>query len=140
LIPHTNYILHIQVLAHTELELHHEHNLRKREMGLKELGKVNRSLLEEQSMVEIELVNEIALLTSKMHEQEDAHKKMIQSLEQQHNEAISNRERLHKSEILLKNAQMAKLQEEIRVLKGGAPAAAAPKKGGLLSFIPIQKQ
>jgi flagellar motility protein MotE (MotC chaperone) len=123
-----------QVLAHTELELHHEHNLLKREMGLKELGKVNRGLLEEQSAVEVKLLNEIALLTNRLKEQDESHSHEIERKTQQHKDALADWERIHKSEMLLKNAQIAKLQEHIRVLKGGTPSA----KTGLLSFIPSQ--
>ena len=91
-------------------------------------------------MVEVELLNELAVLTSKMKEQEEAHKKELLLLEQQHSAAMTNRERLHKSELLLKSSQVAKLQEEIQILKGGSPSSATQKKGGLMSFIPLQKQ
>lgn len=107
---------------------------------MKELGKINRELLEEQSLVEVQLLNEIAILTNRMREQEEAHKKELHAVEQQHSTAITNRERLHINEVKLKNSQIAKLQEEIRVLKGGSPDSASEKKGGLLSFIPLPKQ
>ena len=90
-------------------------------------------------MVEVELLNEIAVLTSKMKEQEEAHKRELLSLKQQHSAAMTNRERLHKNELLLKSSQVAKLQEEIRILKGESPSSATQKKGGLMSFIPLSK-
>ena len=134
-----------QVLAHTELELHHEHNLRKKEQNLKELGQVNRGLLEEQSLVELELLNEMALLTRRLAEQTEAHRREVEQLEEHHQKVLEHKDRMHRDELRLKAAQMAKLQEEIRCLKGLEPepaAVATPKTvvGGLLSFRPLAKQ
>lgn len=103
---------------------------------------MNRGLLEEQSFVELELLNEMALLTRRMAEQTEAHRREVEKLEEHHQKVLDERDRKHRDELRLKTVHMAKLQEEIRCLKGLAPEPAAPKKagGGLLSFMPLAKQ
>ena len=89
-------------------------------------------------MIEIELLNEIAQLTQKLKEKDEEHLRFVKDLEVKHKGALSDWERIHKAEIGMKNNQIAKLQEEIRILKGGSPASAPQqKKTGLMRLLPL---
>lgn len=97
------------VLAHNELEVHHEQNLKRRDEGLMQLKRANLGLLEAQSEVEKDLLNEIITLTEK-----------AKDMEQKHRAELGDWERLHKNEVAEKDFKIAQLREEIRLLKNGS--------------------
>lgn len=115
------------VLAHTELELHHEQNLKRKDEGLNQLKKTNFGLVEAQSEVEKDLLNEICELTNKM-----------KHMEQTHRQEIKDWDLAHQNEIAQKDYKIAKLEEEIRKLKFGGQSNSGPgmcSAGSLFSGI-----
>jgi len=94
------------VLAHNELEMHHEQNLRRRDDGLMQLKKANLGLVEAQSEVEKDLLNEIVTLTER-----------IKAMERRRQQDMDEWDDMHKNEIAQKEFKIAKLQEELRKLK-----------------------
>jgi hypothetical protein len=96
------------VLAHNELELHHEQNLRRRDEGLMQLKRANLSLVEAQSEVEKDLLNEIFELNHK-----------ISGLEEVHKRDVDEREEMHKYDLALKDQKIFRLQEELRRVRSG---------------------
>jgi hypothetical protein len=114
------------VLAHTELELHHESDMIRKDNFVSELKKVNISLLEEQSEIEKNLLNEIMTLTEQMKQAEAKHKG-----------ELDDWKRMHKNELNEKDFQIAKLREEIRRLKNADPnepvAVKKPVWSGILT-------
>lgn len=103
------------VLAHNELEAHHEQNLKRRDEGLMHLKRANLSLVEAQSEVERDLLNEIYELTQKMG-----------GLEAFHKRDIEEREELHRQEMDQKDQKIARLQEELRRVKYGKKQPRGP--------------
>jgi hypothetical protein len=103
------------VLAHNELELHHEQNLKRRDEGLMQLKRANLSLVEAQSEVEKDLLNEIFALNHKMSGLEEVHQRDVQE-----------REEMHKYELSLKDKRIHRLQEEIRKMRSNAKKQAPP--------------
>jgi cyanophycinase-like exopeptidase len=103
------------VLAHNELELNHEENIKRRDVGLLQLRKANFSLVEAQSEVEKDLLNEIYGLTQK-----------IKGLEAVHMKDIEEREEMHRKELSSKDHKIAKLQEEIRRIRNGKKQSKTP--------------
>jgi hypothetical protein len=95
------------ILAQNELEMYHRQSMKSREKGLMQLKKANLSLQEEQSKVEMDLLNEICELTQKIKEVEALHEKELEE-----------RELSHQSEIAMKDLMISCLQEELRKAKG----------------------
>lgn len=112
------------VLAHTELERHHEFNLRRKDHGLSQLKKENLNLLESQSEMEKELLNEIIKVTEQLKE-----------TEQKHREELADLDRRHRNETTEKDFQIAKLKEEIRRLRHNN----SPLGPGIFSFTMLKK-
>jgi hypothetical protein len=108
------------VLAHNELELHHEQNLRRREEGLMQLKRANLSLVEAQSEVEKDLLNEIFQLNHKISGLEDVHKR-----------DVDEREEMHKYDLALKDQKILRLQEELRRVRSGKKQAPVSLKAFL---------
>lgn len=108
------------VLAHNELELHHEQNLRRRDEGLMQLKKANLSLVEAQSEVEKDLLNEIFVLNHK-----------INGLEEVHKRDVDEREEMHKYDLALKDQKIFRLQEELRRVRTGKKQAPVSLKAFL---------
>jgi hypothetical protein len=106
------------VIAHTELELHHENQLAYKDLDVDEVKKANRNLQETQSQVEIDLLNEIAKLTNDQSEARKAHQ-----------QELDDWERMHRNEMLEKDFEIAKLTEEMRESK--KHDYGTPKKSGL---------
>jgi hypothetical protein len=94
------------VLAHTELEKHHEYNLHMKEVESHMLMKVNFDLLENRAGLEKDLMNEIVKLTRE-----------INDTKTQRQEELDDWERMHKNAILEKDLQIAQLKEELRRMK-----------------------
>jgi hypothetical protein len=90
------------------MELHHEQNIKRRDEGLMQLKRANLSLLEAQSEVEKDLLNEIYELTQKMKGLEEIHKKDLEE-----------REEMHLNEIALKDMKIFRLQEELKRVRLG---------------------
>lgn len=95
------------VIAHTELEKHHEFNLTCKSNDVSALKEENRTLHETKTEVELTLLNELVQLTDSMKEAEKAHQ-----------QELDDWERLHRNEMLEKDFQIAQLTEEIRKLSG----------------------
>lgn len=112
------------VLAHTELERHHEFNLRRKDHGLSQLKKENLSLLESQSEMEKELLNEIIKVTEQLKE-----------TEQKHRDELADLDRRHRNETTEKDFQIAKLKEEIRRLRHNN----SPSGPGIFNFTMLKK-
>lgn len=93
------------VLSHTELERHHEFNLKAKEEEKSELKKVNFGMIENLASVEKDLLNEIVRLNLELQESR-----------KQHFEELQDWERLHKNEMVARDFEIAKLTEEIRML------------------------
>lgn len=102
------------VIAHTELERHHENNLACKESLVEQLKKENCSLKEAKSEIERELLNELVKASD------------------QHRQELDDWERMHRNEMLEKDFEIAKLTEELRQLKHGVISDngpdSAPKK------------
>jgi hypothetical protein len=94
------------VIAGQELELHHEYNVRRQDNGVVELKKANLDLVEQQSQNERGLLNVIVEVAEGMKEDE-----------RKHNEKLKAWEVMHHNEICLKDYNIAKLREQIRILK-----------------------
>lgn len=94
------------VVAHTELERHHEFNLKCKEVELEQWKKARLHLQEEQSEVEKELLNEIVKLTNE-----------ISQVKRAHQQELDDWERLHRNEMLEKEYKIAQLTEELRTSK-----------------------
>lgn len=105
------------VIAHTELERHHEFNLACKNNDVSLLKEENRNLLETRTEVELALLNELVQLTDSMKEAEKAHQ-----------QELDDWERLHRNEMLEKDFQIAQLTEEIRNLKS---LRSVPHRNGL---------
>jgi len=93
------------VLAHTELERHHEHNLKKKEEETSHLLKANFGLMEGLADVEKDLLNEIVRLQVEVSESK-----------KQHVQELQDWERMHKNEMLERDCEIARLREEVRKL------------------------
>jgi len=141
------------VLAHTELERSHEHNMKIQEDEVKELHKANFNHIEFRAEIEKvcakpeliscqqrtvislnlslicfqEFMNEIAKLT------ED-----IKDLEEKHREELEDWERLHRNEMLEKDFQIAQLSEELRKATGKPVLHSVQRKKGLTAIFKKQ--
>lgn len=93
------------VLAHTDLELNHEHNLKLMEAETHNLLKEKNGLMEGQADVEKQLINEIVRL-----------KVELQELGKKHIQELQDWERMHKNEMLERDCEIASLREEVRNL------------------------
>jgi len=93
------------VLAHTEMERHHEHNLKAKDDEAHELMKANFGLMEGLADVEKELLNEIVKLQMEASE-----------AKKQHIQELQDWERMHKNEMLERDCEIARLREEVRKL------------------------
>ena len=95
------------VIAHTELERHHENNLSLKEQDVQVLKKEKVSLEEQKSKIERELLDELVKLTDQ-----------LKATKKGHRQELEDWERLHRNEMLEKDLQIAQLTEEIRTLQG----------------------
>jgi len=105
------------VIAHTELERHHEYNLKQLEEASKQLLKANFGLVEEQADTDVQLMNEIVRLNQEMKE-----------MKTEHIHELGDWERLHANEMRDKEYEIAKLEEEVRKLKVGTTHGRKQKK------------
>lgn len=105
------------VIAHTELERHHEFNLSCKSKDVTVLKEENRNLHETRTKVELSLLNDLVQLTDSMKE-----------AEKNHQQELDDWERLHRNEMLEKDFQIAQLIEEIRSLQS---LRSIPHRAGL---------
>ena len=93
------------VLAHTELERHHEQLIQGKESERQELSKANFGLMEGLAEVERDMMNEIVNL-----------KKELDETRRQHVQELQDWERMHMNEMLEKDCEIARLKEQVRKL------------------------
>jgi hypothetical protein len=96
------------VIAHTELERHHDFNLQLRDKDVKELKLSNCSLKEKQAEIEKQLLDELVKMTDELQEAKKAHQA-----------ELDDWERMHRNEMLEKDFSIAQLVEEVRALQYG---------------------
>ena len=108
------------VIAHTEMERHHEQQLAREEQARQSLTKAKTALEESKSETERELLNELVKLTDQL---QHARKEHVQELE--------DWERLHRNEMLEKDLQIAQLTQEIRKLQGFEHSSKKKKGNGM---------
>jgi hypothetical protein len=105
------------VISHSELERHHELNMKQRDSDMVLMQQANYALLEIRAKIEKEFMNELSKVTEDMKEEKAKHR-----------EEMDDWERMHRNEMLEKEFQIAKLSEEIRKATGHAPRS-DKKKG-----------
>eukprot|EP00527_Entomoneis_sp_CCMP2396_P003938 CAMPEP_0198147642 /NCGR_PEP_ID=MMETSP1443-20131203/36916_1 /TAXON_ID=186043 /ORGANISM="Entomoneis sp., Strain CCMP2396" /LENGTH=391 /DNA_ID=CAMNT_0043812055 /DNA_START=92 /DNA_END=1267 /DNA_ORIENTATION=+ len=111
------------VLAHTELERHHENLLNGKDHEAHKLMKTNFCLMEGLADVEKELLNEIVRLQVE-----------IQDTRKQHTQELHDWERMHKNEMLERDCEIARLKEEVRKLLLKSSSNSMPMHGQLVAF------
>jgi len=93
------------VIAHTEMERHHESDLARKEQHVDALHKYTVQLQESQSEVERELLDELVKLTDELRVTKVGHQC-----------ELDDWERMHRNEMLEKDMEIAQLTQEIRTL------------------------
>lgn len=107
------------VLAHTELERHHELDMQVKEREIGTLKACTVQMQEEQSSVEKDLLSEMVKLEDALKLQKESHVVELSELHKSHKQELDDWERLHRNEMLEKDFKIAKLSEEIRLLTNG---------------------